>query len=76
MAFFCKLVYLLQSKLLELGIKLRMKILGILHDLRIFFIGKARKIPVLLLWDYHLLLENEKNGMPCVGNIITHLNNM
>jgi hypothetical protein len=53
-----------------------MKILGILHDLRIFFIGKVRKIPVLLLWDYHLLLENEKNGMLCVGNIITHLNNM
>jgi hypothetical protein len=50
-----------KSKLLKLGIKLmgvRMKIVGILHDFRIFFIGKgsfyrtlgkARKIPALLL---------------------------
>jgi hypothetical protein len=50
-----------KSKLLKLGIKLmgvRMKIVGILHDFRIFFIGKgsfyrtlgkARKIPALYL---------------------------
>ena len=49
-----------------------MKILGILHDFRIFFIGKgsfyqtlgkARKIPVLQQEDYDLLLENEWNAL-------------
>jgi hypothetical protein len=55
-----------------LGIEIRGKneILGNLHDFRIFFIGKgsfyqtlgkARKIPGLLLYNYHLLLENEWN---------------
>jgi len=49
-----------------------MKILGILHDFRIYFIGKgsfnltmgkARKIPALLLYDYHLILESEWNAL-------------
>jgi hypothetical protein len=49
-----------------------MKILGILHDFRIFFIGKgsfyqilgkAGKIPALLLLDYHLQLENKWNAL-------------
>ena len=54
-----------------------MKILGILHDIRIFCIGKgsfyrtlktAEKIPALLLYDYHLLLEDEWNALLCTSN--------
>ena len=41
-----------------------MKILGILHDFRIFYqiLRKVGKIPALLLQNYHILLENEWNA--------------
>ena len=59
---------------------IRMKIVWILHDFRIFSLGKgpftgrtlgkARKIPALPLRDYHLILEYEWNALQGVCYIM------